>query len=674
MTAKRILVADDNKTNLKLLRAMLEAEGLTVIEADDGMAALAILKCERVDAIISDILMPNMDGYRLCYEVRKHEGFSDLPFIFYTNTYLSPADEKLAMDLGGDKFVRKPASSNVILEALSEATSHSRRANRGLQTPPPEMELLKEYSERLVNKLEEKNRELARQAEELQNKDERFRELAEQIGEVFWITNVDKTQLLYVNPAYEKIWGRKCASLYKAPGEWLDAVHPDDRERVRQAAMTKQIAGEFDEEFRITHTDGTIRWIRDRAFPVRDQLGNVVRIVGVADDITERKNLEDQFRQSQKMEAIGQLAGGVAHDFNNLLTIIQGYTAFLLQAENLTDQNREEIQHIETAADMAASLTRQLLMFSRKQMMQFKPTNLNEIVKGVSKMLRRLIGEDICLQTDCVSDLPLITADAGMIEQILLNLSVNARDAMPNGGKLVINASPVVFDDDLGGCSERRPGQFIRLRVSDTGCGMTQEVIAHIFEPFFTTKGLGKGTGLGLATVYGIAKQHYGWIEVSSEVGKGTSFDVYFPQETTSYVPREKKSTKPETRGRETILVVEDELIVRQLVRKLLESRGYQVLEANSGPAALEIWRIQSEQIHLLLTDIIMPEGINGWELGRRLAAEKPNLKVVYTTGYSDFHERAGFELDHSVNFIQKPYMPKEFLKAIRDVLDGTPI
>jgi len=391
-----------------------------------------------------------------------------------------------------------------------------------------------------------------------------------------------------------------------------------------------------------------------------------------AGDITDRQNLEAQLRQSQKMESIGLLAGGVAHDFNNILTVIQGHNS-LLTTLPLPEEALDSARQIALAADRAANLTRQLLTFSRRQILQPKNLDLNEVVSTMTKMLRRLLGEDITLQVNYAPHLPLVHADPGMMEQVLMNLSINARDAMPKGGKLFVDTAMVKFDEAaarrMPGAS---PGEYVCLTVKDTGKGIPPEVMPHIFEPFFTTKDVGKGTGLGLATVYGIVQQHRGWVKVSSKVKEETVFQVFLPAIAESGVLRETVVTEPEIRGgSETILVVEDEVPLRQLVRNVLQRYGYRVLEANSGVDALPIWLEYKDQISLLLTDMVMPHGVSGRELAQRLRGDQPELKVIYSSGYSLAVVGADMVLREGLNFLQKPYHPAKLAKAVRDCLDA---
>jgi signal transduction histidine kinase/ActR/RegA family two-component response regulator len=391
------------------------------------------------------------------------------------------------------------------------------------------------------------------------------------------------------------------------------------------------------------------------------------------EDTTERLSLEAQLRQSQKMESVGQLAAGVAHDFNNMLTIIQGHSSSLLMQPTLPEAVSEPISAVYFAAERAASLTRQLLMFSRKNIMQPRPLDLRETVGNMTKMLQRLIGEDITLGFHPPAELPAVLGDSGMMEQVVMNLSVNARDAMPRGGTLTIEVGTFrVVEDYIAIHPEAHVGNFVRLRVSDTGIGMDSNTLAHIFEPFFTTKEIGKGTGLGLATVYGIVKQHDGWLEVSSEPNCGTIFDIFFPAESQMAVaaPAETVSQAPVAGGTETILIVEDEAVLREMARDILEECGYKILEASSGREALETARQQTDKIDLLLTDMVMPEGVSGVELAEKLLAQQSDLKIIFTSGYTA-HEVSPEILARTHGlFLQKPYSHASLAKTVRDCLD----
>jgi nitrogen-specific signal transduction histidine kinase/ActR/RegA family two-component response regulator len=395
--------------------------------------------------------------------------------------------------------------------------------------------------------------------------------------------------------------------------------------------------------------------------------------VGTVQDVTERVQLEAQLRQAQKMESIGQLAGGVAHDFNNILTVIQGHASLLMAGPNLEPSQLSALQQVSAAAERAANLTRQLLTFSRKQMMRLRPFDLNETVVNASRMLERILGEDVSLHVYHGSGLPLVQGDAAMLEQVLMNLAVNARDAMQDGGLLIINTGVVeVTPAQARQVADAYAGRFVCLTVSDTGCGIPAMHLPYIFEPFFTTKEVGKGTGLGLATVYGIIKQHRGWVTVSTEEGKGTVFQVYLPVHSGPGPAVQSSSPERASGGRETILVVEDEEPVRNLVRNILERYGYRVLAVSSGIAALQEWPNCRDQVDLVLADIVMPGGVNGRELARRLQEDKPGLKVIYTSGYSSDTMGRDFVVREGVDYLQKPYQPRQLAQVVRACLDGT--
>lgn len=1049
-----VLIVDDHAATRAVLREQLEAEAFDVCEAGDGVEALAALDRNEIDLVLSDILMPNMDGRRLCHEIRRSERWRLLPLAIYTGTHISPAEETALLEGGADKLIHKPVSAKVLAATLREMSADPKYREPRTTKPSPSLDVMREYSERLVAELEKKNVELAarnvtllqaqqqlrlqsaglemaanaivitdrsgvivwvnpafttltgytakeaigqtprllksgqhsqtfyrelwntifsgqtwrgefinrrkdgtlfydehtitpvrtngdgithfigiihdvtgrkRAEEELRRTNEQLRHLlahspaviyglkvedgkiipdfisenitrllgfsvAEALDYQWWtehlhpedrdrvvalvakeLTRSDYTieyRLRHKDGTYRSVedsnravpdasgkptravgvltditerkkavealqesttrlkaatratniglwdWNLRTNEVYFSPEwkaqlgyadhelesdyvTWESRLHPDDRTRTFEE-LRAYIEGrqpEYAVEFRLRHRDGSYRWIYTRAEAVCDAAGSIRRILGchvdvterkqaearISDallynrtildaspdgiitytsegdvvsvneaaaqiiggtieqlkaqnfrriqswakygmlaaaeralrmnqpehleaacvstfgkelwlrwsfvpfqhdgklhllalfsDITERKQLEQNFRQAQKMESIGQLAGGVAHDFNNMLVVIRGNTELvLMDGAGMTEEARDCLKQVTAASERAANLTRQLLTFSRKQLMQLQVLDLNNVVANVTKMLKRMLGEDISLRVNRAADLGAINADVGMLEQILMNLAVNARDAMPTGGELTISTSEESIDGEyIAHHPQAVAGDYVCLSVRDTGCGIPPEILPRIFEPFFTTKEVGKGTGLGLATVYGIVRQHQGWISVYSEVGRGALFRIYFPAMRNATSKPELITQKELRGGTETILLVEDSDSVRTLVRNVLERSGYKILEANSGVTALDVWRAHHHAIALVLTDMVMPDGLTGRELAEKLRAEKPALPIIYTSGYSADVVAKGSDLRDGVNFLQKPYPSQTLLRTVRDALD----
>ena len=474
--------------------------------------------------------------------------------------------------------------------------------------------------------------------------------------------------ILQVNPALLMMLGYRSSS--ELLGRNLLADLYTDRGRSADLQHSFEADRQFhDVEAEWNHREGKPILVRLSGRPVTEDSARSYELV--AEDITERRTLEQQFRQAQKMEAIGRLAGGIAHDFNNLLMVISGYTQMLLDQLEGESPLRKAATEIEKAADRAASLTRQLLAFSRKQVLSPKVLDLNALVLDNLKMLPRLLGEDIEVVNVPAGDLGRIKADPGQLAQVILNLAVNARDAMPHGGRLILETANARLDESYTQRRTSMPaGEYVVLSISDTGLGMDAETQSHIFEPFFTTKGQ-QGTGLGLSTVYGIVKQSGGYIWVYSEPARGTTFKIYFPRVVEAELPAEAEaSAKKAAGGKETILLVEDEATVRELVRRFLERHDYSVLEAENGRAALDIVTQYTGRIHLLVTDIIMPD-MNGRELARRLLRLRPGTPVLYMSGYTERTIQQNGELEPGLAFLQKPFTEQTLTEKVRAVLES---
>jgi PAS domain S-box-containing protein len=481
----------------------------------------------------------------------------------------------------------------------------------------------------------ERTAELTAAHQNLQASDQRFRQLAENIHEVFWIIDPAKSQTLYLSPAYATIWGRPCENAYQSAHTWREAIHPDDRSRVLEAAAIKQTRGDYDETYRITRPDGSVRWIHDRAFPVRNEAGQVYRIVGTAEDITEHRKLEDQFRQTQKMKAIGTLAGGIAHDFNNILGAITGYTE-LAKVSVKDPAVREYLDTVLRSGRRATDLVKQILTFSRQEEQKRAPIRLQSVLVETLALLRATLPTTIEFRTSLAADAAPVLADTTQIHQIVMNLGTNAWHAMKDRpGCLDVklenfSVDATMADTHLG----LRLGQYVRLSVSDTGHGMDRATLERIFEPFFTTKVAGEGTGLGLSVVHGIMQSYGGTITVYSQPGEGAVFHLYFPAHLTATSPPMAAEAPIPTGHGQRILFVDDEEVLALLGKKNLELLGYVVESSTNVTAALNTVLAHPQQFDLVITDQTMP-GMTGTDFAKELLQIRPDLPIILTTGYA---------------------------------------
>jgi two-component system cell cycle sensor histidine kinase/response regulator CckA len=500
-----------------------------------------------------------------------------------------------------------------------------------------------------------------------------FLEKAQEIGHIgSWVAELDGSDRLGWSAETHRVFGVPLGQFEGSIAAFFAFVHPDDRAAVRDASDAAEAESRpYDIEHRVVRPDGTVRWVHERAALVQDPQGRALRLVGTVQDITERRLLEDQLRQSQKMEAIGRLAGGIAHDLNNALTAIAGYAELALGEVASDHAARADVEEIRRAAERAGSVTRQLLAFSRKQLLEPRVFDLNETIAAIARLLSRLLGADVEVQTRLDGSALPVLGDPGQVEQAVINLAVNARDAMPGGGRLVFATARETIDAGFARSHVPiSPGEYIVLRVSDSGHGMPRETQAHIFEPFFTTKAVGKGTGLGLSMVYGTLKQIGGFIFVDSEVGRGTTFRLYFPPAVAA-PPAPGAASKPrdrERQGQETLLIVEDEPSVRNMVASALRHDGYRLLIASSAEEALTTADAHDGPIDLLLTDAMMP-GKSGVELANLMAGRRPATPVIVMSGYTD--ETLDVPgLKEPIVLLQKPFTPRELRRRIREVLD----
>ncbi len=515
--------------------------------------------------------------------------------------------------------------------------------------------------------------------EELREAEARYRLLVEQLPLITYINAPGESgRWVYLSPQLEEILGYKPADWVSDYGNFVNAIHPDDREHVTVERAASGGKGRIGLEYRLISKDERTVWVRDEAVVVRDLSGKPLYVQGYLLDISlereaemERRRLEAELLHSQKMEAIGRLAGGIAHDFNNLLTAITGYSELIVSELDPASSLARDAEEIKRAAEQAAAMTQQLLAFSRRQVLQPALLNPNEVIGRMEKMLQRLIGENVELVTALAPEIAMIRSDRSQIEQVIMNLVVNARDSMPNGGNITIETANASFDEAEATLLGLLPGDFVVARISDMGLGMDEETMSHIFEPFFTTKEQGEGTGLGLATVHGIVEQSNGAIHVSSEIGKGSVFHVYLPVTQESAEAEGAVAPLGEVRGTETLLLVEDEEMVRQLVARVLRDLGYEVFETSSGDEAIALSDSLDRPIDLLVTDVVMP-GMSGRELAEILTVKRPATRVLFMSGYTDEAIVHHGVLDGEAEFIGKPFTPQELAHKVRGVLETT--
>ncbi len=793
---KIMIVEDDASSRVYLERALM-SQGYSVESAANGVIALKKLEQAHPDLIISDIMMPEMDGFELCRRIKTDGRLRTIPFVFYTATYIDQKDETLAMALGASRFYIKPMDMEDFFKAIKEVIEeHLEKGVPVSDKPLAEMATLDRMQmEVLARKLEKKVRELEQEREALRASEEKYRILFDSAGDAIFIHDregrilavnamacerygytrseflcmtvamVDTPEQSVHAPAriahlmeqgmlqFETVHGRKdgmpisvdvkarkitwngepatmsiCRditerkkaedmlrkseefnrNILESIGQGLIVIDRNysiiSANRAyceQQHASAEDIVGKscylsshhigrpcFEVEADCSpkrtfetgqpargqhvHQDhaGNSVNVEIRSFPLKDGSGAVTSVIVIIEDITERRKLEEQLRQAQKMEAVGQLAGGVAHDFNNILTAIMGHAYILQMKIGEDDPLRRDIEQILTSSTRAANLTQSLLAFSRKQIINPKPVNLNETVRQVERFLHRLIGEDITFDIKIAPEAVWVMADHGQIEQVLMNLATNARDAMPDGGLLVIETDRVELNDEfIAVQGNGKSGDYAMISVSDTGTGMDEHTKRKIFEPFFTTKEEGKGTGLGLSIVYGIIKQHNGFINVYSEPGKGTTFKLYMPLIAASAEKEQPEKVIAPAGGTETLLLAEDDQATRDLSKQVLEQFGYTVIVASDGAEAMEKFIENKDRVKMVIMDVIMPKK-NAKEVYDEIRKLAPEMKMLFTSGYTaEIIHKQGV-LDEGLAFLSKPASPMAFLNKVREVLD----
>jgi PAS domain S-box-containing protein len=506
--------------------------------------------------------------------------------------------------------------------------------------------------------------------EALRRSEERFEGILETLDDFVWSQDATTREMLYVSPSVERLYGFKPEAMRRNTRIWLEVIHPDDRGRVAEYLPSLIGAGRAFAEYRIVRGDGCVRWVHDKAWVVPDASGRPIRFDGIVRDITDQKSLETQFRQSQKMEAIGLLAGGIAHDFNNLLTAVSGYAEVLLARLDPDDKRREPVEAIKRAAARAAALTRQLLAFSRRQVLQPSVFDIGALLTEMSPLVERLVGADVAVIVKMAPGTMPVRADPSQIEQVVMNLVVNAKDAMPAGGRMTLRAERVEIRD-AGDGDGVKPGAYVALSVSDTGRGMDDALRTRIFEPFFTTKAMGKGTGLGLSTAYGIVQQSGGSIDVVSTPGAGTTFRILLALHDGAAIAADLHAAPPAPAParQETLLVVEDEAAIRELAGEVLQAAGYDVLTAVDGKEALETARRHADKIRLVITDVVMPQ-MGGIELVNGLGDVLPDAAIVFMSGYSESFVRGETHVAEGASFLQKPFTPADLVRHAQEALD----
>jgi len=652
-----ILAVDDTPGSLKLLTDILTESGYHVRPASSGQFALRSISSRLPDLILLDVKMPEIDGYEVCQQLKSMDQSKEIPVIFVSSLE-EVTDKVKAFEAGGVDFITKPYQpSEVKARVKTHLAIHS-----------------------LQKKLEEQNVVLMKTQDELENRvrkrtaalhasEQRFSLAMQGANDGLWDWDIE-TGMVYFSPRWKSMIGYDEDEISPELEEWESRIHPDDAVAVKEKTNTILLGQSdiFKFEFRMRCKSGSYIWILSRGFAVHNEDGRPVRFVGTHVDITDLVAIQDQLRQSQRMEAVGQLTGGVAHDFNNLLGIIIGNTDMLEYEIGEDERAKENVGAIIRAVERAASLINRLLAFSRQQPLSPETVSISNLITGLVDMLQRTLGETVDMRVD--SDLNTWPAmiDPHQFENALINLALNARDAMSHGGVLTIRTTNVTLDEDyVERYEELEPGDYVEVIVSDTGAGMPLDVLEKVFEPFFTTKDVGEGSGLGLSMVYGFVKQSNGHITINSEKNLGTTVKLYMPRSTKAVFQGDTEVDLIEfEQGTERVLVVEDDKEFRKIPVNILRAQGYEVVEAGNGEEALKCLK-DHQPFDLLFTDVVLPGGVNGVEIAEQVKKIQPSIKVLYATGYTEHPDM----LVPGVSLLGKPYRRVELLEMVRTIIDS---
>ena len=656
-----LLVVDDDESMLDLITAICRQSlpEVRVVTAASGKQGLRLAREEQPGVVVLDVKLPDLHGFDVCQRIRNEPATANTHILMVSGVLMDAKDRIRGIENGADNYLFKPFEP-------AELVLQIRTLFRWWELEQAQLDKLEKLVAQRTQSLAEANVALQREVAERQ----RLAMVVEQAAETIVITDLQGT-ILYANPAFEQSSGYTCREALGQNPRFLKSGQQDAA--FYQQLWATLVRGDiWRGHFANKHKDGTFYEEEATISPIRNAAGVVTNYVAFKLDITRERQLEEQIQQAQKMESVGRLAGGVAHDFNNSLQTILGYIEILLASMAREDERYADLLEIQKAANHSADLTRQLLAYSRKQMITLRPLDLNDVVGDAQKMLRSLLGADIQLVINLAAALPRVQADAGQLKQVLLNLAGNARAAMPRGGRLTISTHTTSFDEqDASVVADARPGRYVCLSVTDTGEGMSKAVMARIFEPFYSTKGLANAAGLGLSVIYGIIQQHQGWIHVYSEEGQGTTFNVYLPvfavEADTTVACAAKPAPRPAGRG-ESILLIEDDPTVRNLAAHMLTVAGYKVQAAGTAAEACALFERARGQFDLLFSDIVLPDQ-SGVAVAQQLQKQKPGLPVLLCTGYTDERTRWTALAQQPYPVLHKPYPAAELQRQVRHIL-----